>query len=391
MKYPTTRFVFDRKKTATEKKDALIQIEVLLESKKKYITTGVRVYKGQWSPKTHVTGRDDMITLNERIESLKKHIDEYITSLIKERKAFDWYEFERFLIREDARKETFIDFLYRRIEERTDLRDSTKKAHRKLIGSLQEFGRIDTFSDLTRPNIKAYYEYLLGRDVIKIGKDGKEYATKMATQTVASYMKVLRTYIHDAIVQEKIDKDPSMGIKVKRGDYEQTRWLTEDEIGKIETAEMPNGSLTRVRDLFVFSCYSGLAFSDLMDFRPDKIEKEGENMYMYGKRIKTGQEYIVLILPKAKEILEKYDYKLPKYSNQQYNHRLKDVAEAAGVDKPISSHWSRISFGFLALNSGVRIEVVSKAMGHSTINETQRTYSRILKKTVVSEMGKMLK
>ena len=154
---------------------------------------------------------------------------------------------------------------------------------------------------------------------------------------------------------------------------------------------MPNGSLTRVRDLFVFSCYSGLAFSDLMDFRPDKIEKEGENMYMYGKRIKTGQEYIVLILPKAKEILEKYDYKLPKYSNQQYNHRLKDVAEAAGVDKPISSHWSRISFGFLALNSGVRIEVVSKAMGHSTINETQRTYSRILKKTVVSEMGKMLK
>lgn len=386
MKYPTTRFVFDRKKTATEKKDALIQIEVLLESKKKYITTGVRVYKGQWSAKTHVTGRDDMITLNERIESLKKHIDEYITSLIKERKAFDWYEFERFLIREDARKETFIDFLYRRIEERTDLRDSTKKAHRKLIGSLQEFGRIDTFSDLTRPNIKAYYEYLLGRDVIKIGKDGKEYATKMATQTVASYMKVLRTYIHDAIVQEKIDKDPSMGIKVKRGETLDSRWLTVDELHKIETAELSSGSLVRVRDLFIFMCYSGLAFSDIMDFKPEKLQKQGENTLLVGRRIKNDQEYIVLILPKAKEILEKYDYKLPKYSNQQFNHRLKDIANEAGITKNVSSHYGRHTAAMLFLNNGIRIETVAKILGHSSTKITEHVYASILKKTVAEEM-----
>ena len=190
-----------------------------------------------------------------------------------------------------------------------------------------------------------------------------------------------------SLLDKKIAEARANAIAKK--EKEKGRKLTKEEIAKLESAKLSSGSLVRVRDLFIFGCYSGLAFSDLMDFKPEKLEKEGNETYLYGKRIKTGEEYIVLILPKAQEILEKYGYKLPKYSNQQYNKRLKDVAKEAGVDKPISSHYSRITFGFLALNRGVRIEVVSKAMGHSTISETQRTYSRILKKTVVSEMAKL--
>lgn len=211
----------------------------------------------------------------------------------------------------------------------------------------------------------------------------------MSQLTVHSYMKTLRIYIHDAMAHDRLMKDPSYGIKVRRTEYEQTRWLTEDEMAKIENANLSSGSLNRVRDLFIFSCYSGLAFSDLMDFKPGKLESDGENTFLVGKRIKTNQEYIVLVLPKAQEILEKYDYCLPKYSNQQYNIRLKDLAKEAGIEKRISSHWARITFGFMALNGGVRIEVVSKAMGHATIKETQRTYSRILKKTVMVEMSKL--
>lgn len=389
MKYPTTRFVFDRKKTATKKKDALVQVEILLNGRKKYVSTGVKVYKDQWSDKSHVISRDDMLTLNSRIDAVKASIDDYITELAKKNETFDWDVFGRFITRQDNTKITFIDYISRRINERTDISTSTKKAQNKIISSLLEFGRIIGFEQLTKANIKDYYEWLLGRDIVKIGKDGKEYTTKMAVPTVWGYMKILRTYIHDAMQHEIIDRDPSIGIKVKRGDYEQTRWLTEEEVKKLEDAELSNGSLTRVRDLFIFSCYSGLAFSDLMDFKPEKLEKDGDNTFLYGKRIKTGQEYIVLILPKAQEILEKYNYHLPKYSNQQYNHRLKDLAKEVGIDKPLSSHWSRITFGFMALNKGVRIEVVSKAMGHATISETQRTYSRILKKTVVKEMGKL--
>lgn len=391
MKYPTTRFVFDRKNMATEKKDALIQVEVLLSPKKKYITTGVKVYKRQWSPKARITGRDDMLTLNERIDAVKGAIDNYINSLIKSGKPFDWYEFDRFLNREETKKETFIDFLYRRIGERTDIRESTKKNHRKLINSLSDFGKILTFSDLNRPNIKAYYEWLLGHEIVKIGSDGREYTTRLSNQTASSYMKTLRTYIHDAIVQERIDHDPSIGIRVKRGEYNQTKWLTVEEIRKIEDAQLSSGSLVRVRDLFVLCCYSGLAFADLMDFTPEKITKEKNGMMLHGKRVKTGNDYYVLILPKAKEILEKYGYNLPRYTNQQFNHRLKDVAKEAGIDKPISSHWARRSAGMMFLNNGIRIETVAKILGHSSTKITEQVYASILSKTVADEMSQLIK
>lgn len=391
MKYPTTRFVFDRKNTATKQTAALIQVEVLLQGKKKYISTGVKVYKDQWNDKKLVFNCNDMFEKNDRINEMKSSIDSYIQDLIRENKPFDWESFSRFINTSSPRSETFIDYIARRIDERADIKNSTKKSHRKILASLEEFGRIKTFSELTKGNIADYYEWMLNRDITKLGTNGLEVKTKMSQQTVWGYMKILRTYIHDAILHEKIDKDPSQGIKVKRGNSEQDRWLTEEEIQKIEEAKMPNGSLARVRDLFIYSCYTGLAYSDLMDFSIEKIEQDGDDKYLYGHRIKTGEEYIVLILPRALEILEKYNYKLPKLTNQQYNHRLKDLAKAAGIDKPLSSHYGRITAGFTALNSGVRIEVVSKMLGHATITETQRTYSRILKKTVVSEMKKMKK
>ena len=279
MKYPTTRFVFDRKKTATKQKDALIQIEVLHERKKKYISTGVKVYKDQWTEKAYVINRNDMLELNERIKGVKKNVDDYITKLITNNQAFEWDAFERFLTQAETTKMTFIDYVYKRISERNDITASTKKAHMKLISSLMDYGKIIGFEQLTRPNVADYYDWLLGHDIIKIGHDGREYTTQLAPITAWSYMKLLRTYIHDAMLHELINFDPSMGIKVKKGDSEQTRWLSLEEVKKLEETEMPTGSLARVRDLFIYSCYTGLAYSDLMDFKPEKLENDGENTF----------------------------------------------------------------------------------------------------------------
>lgn len=386
MKYPTTRFVFDRKNTATKTKDALIQVEVLLSGKKKYISTGVKVYKDQWNSKSFICNRDDMFKLNDRINSTKAIVDEYIVGLAKKKEPFDWDAFNRFLQFNNDGKITFLDYISQRIEQRGDLSLSTKKSHRKIVSSLMNHGKIVSFDELTKANIADYYDFLLGRKITKIGKDGKEYKVNMAPQTVWGYMKILRTYIHDAMAHDLLDRDPSIGIKVRRGNTETQRWLTEDEVKMIEEAEMPNGSLARVRDLFILSCYSGMAFSDLMDFNPEKLEKEGDYTYLVGKRVKTGQEYIVLVLPKVKEILEKYDYKLPRYSNQQFNHRLKKVAEEAGINKEISSHWGRHTAAMMFLNRGIRMETVAKALGHSSIKITEQVYASILKRTIGKEM-----
>ena len=362
MKYPTTRFVFDRKNTATKQKAALIQVEILMNGRKKYVSTGVKVYKDQWSEKSHIVNCTDMYGRNERIESVKSQIDSYIQKLMREDMPFDWDAFTRFLNNTSPNGETFLGYISRRLEERNDIKASSKKSQRKILTSLESFGRIVTFSDLTKANIADYYDWLLGHEHTRYGEDGKETKYRISQQTAWSYMKTLRTYIHDAMRHERIDRDPSLGIKVSKGTSQQIKWLTEEEVEMIENAKMPTGSLARVRDLFIFSCYSGLAYSDLMDFNPEKLEKDGDDMYLCGHRVKTGEEYIVLILPKAKEILEKYDYRLPRYSNQQYNHRLKEVAKAAGVDKPLSSHFGRHSSAMLFLNNGVRIETVAKIL-----------------------------
>lgn len=391
MKIAKTRIVYDRHKKATKKVAASVYIEVSYDRVRNFYNTGIKVCSHQFKD-GRVINCGQMAEYQERINNMRNIIESYINDKMRTKEGFCLDGLKVFMDSLSGKRQntSFVEYVDRRITERTDIRESTRKAHKKLVSSLMEYKGIMSFDQLTKSNIAGYYEWLLGKEVAKMGQDGKIYKTKMSVQTVASYMKLLRTYIHDAILHEIIDSDPSVGIKVKRGDYEQTRWLTEEEIDKIERAELSSGSLTRVRDLFVLTCYSGLAFSDLMDFAPEKLEKDGENTYLYGRRKKTGQEYIVLILPKAKEILEKYDYQIPQYSNQQYNHRLKEVSKEAKIDKPLSSHWGRITFGFMALNRGVRIEVVSKAMGHATISETQRTYSRILNKTVVSEMSKLI-
>jgi len=390
MKIARTRIVFDRHKTATKKVAASIYIEVSYNRVRNFYNTGIRVCSNQFKD-GKVINCGQMAEYQDRINDMRNLIENYINDKVRTKEPFTLDGLKCHMDRQkDKVKETFLQYVEKRISERKDIAESTRRTHLKLVSSLSEYHGIVSIEELTKANITGYYEWLLGREIKKIGRDGKEYKTKMSVQTVASYMKLLRTYIHDAMLHEVIDSDPSVGIRVKRGGYEQTRWLTEEEIGKIERAKLSSGSLVRVRDLFIFTCYCGLAFSDLMDFRAEKLEKDGENTYMYGRRMKTGQEYVVLILPKAMTILEKYDFNLPHYSNQQYNNRLKDVAKEAGIDKQLSSHWGRITFGFMALNKGVRIEVVSKAMGHATISETQRTYSRILKKTVVSEMSKLI-
>ena len=386
MKIAKTRIVFDRHNKATKKVAAPIYIEVSYDRVRNFYNTGIKVCSHQFK-NGRVINCGQMAEYQDRINNMLCTIENYINERIKAKETFSLDSLKVFMDNSKKNKEeSFIDYVAKRIDDRTDITASTKKSHGKIVSSLIEYGKINSFKSLTKANISDYYEWLLGREITKMGRDGIEYKTKMSVQTIASYMKLLRTYIHDAMLREIIDHDPSAGIRVKRCNYEQSRWLTTEEMKKIEEAELSSGSLVRVRDLFVFSCYCGLAFSDLMDFNPEKLENDGEHTLLYGKRIKTGQEYIVLILPKAQKILEKYGYKLPHYSNQQYNHRLKKVAEEAGIEKNLSSHWGRITFGFMALNKGVRIEVVSKAMGHATISETQRTYSRILKKTVVKEM-----
>lgn len=386
LSYPISRFVFDRKKISSEKRKGLIQIEVRYEKKRKWISTGIKVFKDQWHDKRYIVNSLDSDELNERLFLCKEKIDSYFNSLMEKGITFSWDDFDTFLKRMDTStsSETFIDYVARRIEERNDIKPSTKANHRKLLTSLDEFGKILYFSDLTKSNVADYYNFLLGKEVFIQGK-----VQKLKLTTTSSYMKFLKVYINDAIQHDKLDKNPCNGLKVKRGSAENGRWLSLEELSRIENIENIPSSLKIIRDLFLIQCYTGMAYTDLMDFSPEKLTEIDGVTVLSGKRKKSGESYVTVIYPTLKNLLDKYNYNIPKRTNQSYNRALKILSMACNIDKPLATHWARRTCGMLMLNKGYSIEVVAKVLGHSDIKTTQQCYAKILDRTVIDSFKKI--
>lgn len=367
MRYPTLRFVFDRKKTATKKHKASVQIEVLSERKRKYIGTGVKLYSDQWDERKKVINSMQMLELNRSLDEQIRTIQDWVNELIRKREPFDFEKLERF-IKFSNKSENFIEFIERRIEERQDITESTKKTHRTFSESLRAFGRITYFSDLTKENITIYDDWL--------------HEKGYSQPTVHNYHKRMKRYINEAIKFELIDKDPYSGLHFERGKHQIRKYLTEDELKKIIEAEIPSKTVRQVRDLFVFQSYTGISYADLakFDFKKDITKKNGK-MVIHDVRQKTEETYFIVLLSPALEVLEKYKFILPVISNQQYNLRLKIVADYAKIDKNLTVHMARHTFATMCLNNGVKIENVSKMLGHSNIKTTQE-YAKVLNSEV---------
>lgn len=377
IKQATTRVIFDRKKVATRTRAALVQLEVMYDRQRKYIGTGVRVCAGQWSPRDGVINRLDSQSLNRRINALKERIDGYLCALAESGTEFTFEAFERWLAQDTERQVSFLDWLDERIATRTDIRDTSRRTQRKLVGALAESGIIKEFGDLTRQSVMRFDDWLRARGIRQT--------------TIWSYHKTLKTYTREAVRRELIDHDPYVGIKGDRGKPERGRWLTQEEVSRIESAELPTESLRRVRDLFLLQCYTGLSYSDLMSVDWHHTEDIGGMTVLAGERRKTGVGYVTVLTDRAKAILARYDYATPKMTNEQYNLRLKMVAGAAGIGKPIASHYGRRTCGIILLNEGYPIEIVARVLGHSDIKTTQEVYAKILDSTVAMEFARHTK
>ena len=141
-------------------------------------------------------------------------------------------------------------------------------------------------------------------------------------------------------------------------------------------------SISRVRDLFVFQCYTGMSYSDLIKFNWNECFIDDGDYYIRDIRFKTGVEYFLMILPPAMDIIKKYNNKLPVISNQQYNLRLKVVGQMCGIEKSLTTHVARHTFATtITLSNGVPISIVSKMLGHTKIATTEQ-YAKILNKNV---------
>lgn len=383
MKTPSIRLTFDRYKVATKTHKGNLQIEITYERKRKWISTGIKLFSDQWSDRKHVINSANSIDINEQINEQVTGLEKWI----RDNLPFSWEKLDKHL-KEGETTDNFIDYVVEAIDKRNDIKDSTKKSQRKLISMLKEYGHIVFFTDLTTANILDFDNWLHGRRIRKLRKDGTEEFVPMKQQSIHDYHKYLHIYLSLAKKRGLIEHDPYDGISIPRGKSEISMYLTEEEYDKLKDAPMRNGSVARARDLFVFQSETGLAYADMKNFDYDKVVKDGD-VYVYDwKRTKTSKRFCFILLPDAKRILEKYSYKLPVTTVENYNKLLKKVAEDAGINKPISSHWARRTAGMRFLNAGLSFEIVAKILGHESVKTTESFYAKIERKSVVEAMKK---
>ena len=206
-------------------------------------------------------------------------------------------------------------------------------------------------------------------------------------------LKLLRTVFLTAKNNAWLHIDPFANIKFAFTKSERT-YLTEEEIETIKNTTFSAKRLEKVRDMFLFSCYSGLAYTDVKSLKMNNIQTSFDgNLWIIGKRAKTKIAFQVPLLDIPKMLIEKYknlspsELIFPVLHNSNMNLYLKEIAYFCGINKELTFHVARHTFATLTLTKGVAIESVSKMLGHTSVKTTQ-IYAKITDTKVSSDMAK---
>lgn len=230
----------------------------------------------------------------------------------------------------------------------------------------QYIGKPDIqIKQITPQLIENYYSFLLQH---------------MQNNTAIKTIKKLKTIIQLAIDEGYITTNP-FKLKIKE-DKVIHNPLTIEEINIIKNKEITIPRVSKVRDLFLFQCFTGLAYADMVNLSKDNIK---EDMIIINRQ-KTNIQSIIPLLPQAKEILEKYEYNLPIISNQKLNFYLLEVGSICNIPQKLHTHLGRHTFATLLINAGVNITTIARALGHSNTRITEKTYAKLNNETVREEI-----
>lgn len=203
-------------------------------------------------------------------------------------------------------------------------------------------------------------------------------------------LKFFKTVVKHAQRTGFIIHDPFMNHHFQT-EYVDRGFLTDEEIKCIMEKEFPTARLEAVRDIFIFSCFCGLAYIDVANLTQDNIVTLNGKRWIMTTRQKTKVPSNILLLDIPAMIIEKYrgrtkDGKLlPILSNQKMNSYLKEIGDVCGIKKNLTYHLARHTFATMILSKGVPIESVSKMLGHTNIRTTQ-VYARITNKKIEEDM-----
>jgi site-specific recombinase XerD len=358
------------------------------------LSTGIFIDPVIWNEeKQQVKGRTEEVKiLNSRLDKTVSRVQDIYNQLESKGEPFSVMQVKNKLRGVSGEKgvleilDTIINGIERRIG--NDYSEGTLKHYKTTYSRLSEFikirfGRTDLLLSMIDFDFLNSFDLYLKTDLW------------LKPNTALTYHKHLKKVLNTAIAMNLLSINPYGSFKVKRNETHRD-YLTLQELDHLERKKFFTVRMDIIRDVFVFACYTGLAYAELQKLSDDHIHigNDGE-AWIIIDRTKTDIRCRVPLLPKAKAVLNKYKNfpqsenkrrLLPIHSNQKMNEYLKELATICGINKNLSMHVARHTFATsVTLSNGVPLETVSKMLGHTSIKTTQ-IYARIVDSKISADM-----
>lgn len=374
---------------------APIYLRITIDGKRREITTKRHIEPEKWNVEAQkVNGTSDEVkALNAYLKTFEQDVYETQHNLLKDKQAVTTEGLKNKLLGVDQRSRMLIPIF----------QDHNNKIA-TLVGNEFAPGTLERYKTSLKHTVD-FLKWKYKVSDIDIKKIDHAFITeyefylrsvrKCANNSAVKYVKNFGKIIRICLANGWIEKNPFANYKAKVKEVERT-FLSEEELQKIRSKDFKNKRLSYVRDIFLFSCFTGLAYADVKKLSIHDLVKgiDGET-WIQTNRQKTDTKSSIPLLPLAIEMIEKYkdhpkckneNRVLPILSNQKMNSYLKEIADVCEINKDLTYHIARHTFATtVTLSNGVPIETVSKMLGHKDLKITQH-YAKIVDRKVSDDM-----
>lgn len=398
LNYTYSRILWIKKSKIRSNGEAPIYLRITIDGKRTEIATKKWIAVDKWNPSTQTIrgNTDEVRTTNTLLQNLLSKVDRIHFDLSLQDLVPTPEEIKKQLFGVEDKPE------YKTILEAFDYHN-LKLSEQVKIGKV--VSKTYTRYIITKNKVVAFMQHQYKKDNMPLPEMRLRFVTefehylltidKLQSNTAHKYIKNLKKIMNMAVGLDWIPSNPFNQFKCSYSNPER-EILNQDEINILLNKKLHSPRLEEVRDVFIFCCYTGFAYSDVYEFRQNAVMKGLDgNLWLSTLRQKTGTKESVPLLPVALQIIEKYrnneyctkyDKLLPVNSNQRYNAYLKEIADICGINKKLTSHIARHTFATtITLANGVPIETVSAMLGHNSIRTTQ-IYAKVVEQKVSDDM-----
>ncbi len=368
-------------------------LRLTYNNERKEFSTGLAVDPEKWdSSKYKVKGKtEDATQTNKYIDEVKGKILSLFKDMLLDENVSLGLLVDKFLGRDEGNMSLLelIQYHNDNFESRigTDFSLSTFKKYRVTFSRIKEFVQ----HSFSKPDLK------LKELSYKFMADFEHFLKTVHHNdhnTAIKHCKNLKKIINMALLNGWIKSNPFTAFKCSYKDVDRV-YLTQQELEQIENKTFSSRKLQITRDIFLFQCYTGLAFADMAKLRQEDISMGIDGgRWIITRRKKTDVRSAIPLLPKALALLDKYNAGadkpiLPFYSIQKFNSYLHEIADVCGINKNITSHVGRRTFATtIALANGVSLESISKILGHTSTKITHQ-YAMVTDMKVSQDMQEL--